>query len=62
MCVVGWYRSTAKTWLQAQSQQVGEVRLIADGSKIGFGYQLLMVSLAYRHRNKAVSQKNCFGN
>lgn len=48
--VRSWYRSTAKTWLEAQSQQIGEVRLIMDGSKIGFGYQLLMVSLAYRHR------------
>jgi hypothetical protein len=48
--VRSWYRSTAKAWLEAQSQQVGEVRLIVDGSKIGFGYQLLMVSLAYRHR------------
>ena len=48
--VRSWYRSTAKAWLEAQAQQVGEVRLIVDGSKIGFGYQLLMVSLAYRHR------------
>jgi Transposase DDE domain len=48
--VRSWYRSTAKAWLEAQSQQVGEVRLIVDGSKVGFGYQLLMVSLAYRHR------------
>jgi hypothetical protein len=44
------YRSTAKNWLVAQAQQVGEIRLIVDGTKIGFGYQLLMVSLAYRHR------------
>lgn len=48
--VRSWYRSTAKVWLEAQAQQVGEVRLIVDGTKVGFGYQLLMVSLAYRHR------------
>jgi len=48
--VRSWYRSTARSWLIAQAQQVGEVRLIVDGTKIGFGYQLLMVSLAYRHR------------
>ncbi len=48
--VRSWYRSTAKAWLVAQAQQVGEIQLIVDGTKIGFGYQLLMVSLAYRHR------------
>jgi hypothetical protein len=48
--VRSWYRSTAKAWLMSQAQQIGETRLIVDGTKIGFGYQLLMVSLAYRHR------------
>ena len=48
--VRSWYRSTAKAWLQGQAAQVGEIRLIVDGTKIGFGYQLLMVSLAYRRR------------
>lgn len=43
--VRSWYRSTAKTWLISQAQQVGEIRLIVDGSKIGFGHQLLMVNL-----------------
>ena len=28
----------------------GHMRLIIDGSKVGFGYQLLVVSLAYKHR------------
>ena len=28
----------------------GEIRLIVDGTKIGFGHQLLMVCLAYRKR------------
>ena len=48
--VRSWYRSTAKAWLQSQFRQVGEMRLIVDGTKIGFGHQLLMVSLAYRRR------------
>jgi hypothetical protein len=48
--VRSWYRSTAKAWLQVQAEQVGEIRLIVDGTKIGFGHQLLMVSLAYRRR------------
>jgi hypothetical protein len=48
--VRSWYRSTAKAWLMSQAQEVGEIRLIVDGTKIGFGYQLLMVSLAYRRR------------
>lgn len=29
---------------------VGEVRLIVDASKVGFGYQLLMVAVGYRRR------------
>jgi len=48
--VRSWYRSIAQAWLLSQFQQVGEVRLIVDGTKIGFGHQLLMVSLAYRRR------------
>jgi len=48
--VRSWYRSTAKTWLLLQFQQVGAIRLIVDGTKVGFGHQLLMVSLAYHHR------------
>lgn len=48
--VRSWYRAIAKAWLQSQIQQVGEIRLIVDGTKIGFGHQLLMVSLAYRRR------------
>ncbi len=48
--VRSWYRSIARAWLRVQWEQVGEIRLIVDGTKIGFGHQLLMVSLAYRHR------------
>jgi len=48
--VRSWYRSIAKAWLLSEFEQVGEIRLIVDGTKIGFGHQLLMVSLAYRRR------------
>ena len=33
--VRSWYRSTAKAWLMSQAHQVGEIRLIVDGSKVG---------------------------
>jgi hypothetical protein len=45
-----WYEAIARQWLEAQFVHLGEVRLIVDGTKVGFGHQLLMVSLAYRHR------------
>jgi hypothetical protein len=46
-----WYAPIAKRWLEAQWKHPGEIRLIVDGTKIGFGHQLLMVSLAYRRRS-----------
>jgi hypothetical protein len=45
-----WYEPIAHQWLEAQWNWVGEIRLIVDGTRVGFGHQLLMVSLAYRHR------------
>ena len=48
--VRSWYKPIAKAWLQAQFERVGEIQLIVDGTKVGFGHQLLMVSLAYRCR------------
>lgn len=48
--VHSWYTPIAKAWLQSQSERLGELRLIVDGTKVGFGHQLLMVSLAYRNR------------
>ena len=45
-----WYEPIAREWLQAQFQTLGEIRLIVDGTKIGFGHQLLIVCLAYRKR------------
>jgi hypothetical protein len=45
-----WYQPIAEQWLQAQAACLGEIRLIVDGTKVGFGHQLLLVSLAYRKR------------
>jgi len=45
-----WYEPIARQWIQAQWRCLKEIRLIVDGTKIGFGHQLLMVSLAYRRR------------
>ena len=45
-----WYASVARDILQQVVAQDLEVRLLTDGSKVGFGHQLLMVALAYRRR------------
>ena len=45
-----WYEPIAREWLETQFRNLGEIRLIVDGTKIGFSHQLLMVSLAYRKR------------
>lgn len=48
--VRAWYEPLAREWLEAQFRNLGEIRLIFDGTKIGFGHQLLIVALAYRKR------------
>ena len=45
-----WYEPIARQWLEAQFGWIGEIRLLVDGTKVGFGHQLLIVSLAYRRR------------
>jgi len=45
-----WYEPIAREWLQTQNRCLGEIRLIVDGTKIGFAHQLLIVCLAYRKR------------
>lgn len=44
-----WYHPLASGILQALVA-VGEVRLLFDGSKVGFGHQLLIAAVAYRKR------------
>jgi hypothetical protein len=46
-----WYAPIAREWLEAQLHHLGEIRLIVDGTKIGFGHQLLIVCIAYRKRS-----------
>lgn len=45
-----WYEPIAREWLETQFRNLGEIHLTVDGTKIGFGHQLLIVSLAYRKR------------
>lgn len=49
--VQAWYEPIARSWLERQARSLQQVRLIVDGTKVGFGHQLLMVSLAYRKRS-----------
>lgn len=46
--VRSWHEPIVKQLLAQRAEQ--EIRLIVDGSKVGFGHQLLMVSIAYRKR------------
>lgn len=46
--VRAWYRPVAERLVAPFAE--AEVRLIIDGSKVGFGHQLLMVAIAYRRR------------
>jgi hypothetical protein len=48
--VRSWYRPLAKRLLHEIQAHDLLVRLIVDGSKVGFGHQLLMVAVAYRRR------------
>jgi hypothetical protein len=45
-----WYSPVAHGWLRYVAETVGEIRLVVDGTKIGFGHQLLMIGVAYRRR------------
>jgi hypothetical protein len=45
-----WYHAVAEGLLQEAADAGGTIRLIIDGSKVGNGHQLLMVSLGYRRR------------
>lgn len=50
VCVRQWYEPIARGLLENQAQGGQGIRLILDGSKVGFGHQLLMVAVAYRRR------------
>jgi hypothetical protein len=46
-----WYEPIARSWLGMQAGHLQQVRLIVDGTKVGFTHQLLMVGLAYHKRS-----------
>jgi len=48
--VRAWYEPIARIWLESQARHVQQIRLIVDGTKVGYAHQLLIVSLAYRKR------------
>lgn len=45
-----WYAPIVRDWLESAARTTGEIRLIADGTQVGFGHQLLIICLAFRHR------------
>jgi hypothetical protein len=45
-----WYEPIARDWLESAARTTGEIRLIADGTRVGCGHQLLVICLAFRHR------------
>jgi hypothetical protein len=45
-----WYAPVARGWLRYVAETVGEIRLVVDGTKVGFGHQLLVIGVAYRRR------------
>jgi hypothetical protein len=45
-----WYEPLARWWVQAMLATVGEVRLVVDGTQVGWGHQLLLVAIAFRRR------------
>jgi hypothetical protein len=45
-----WCEPIAHDWLDSAAHTTGEIRLMADGTKVGFGHQLLIICLAFRRR------------
>lgn len=45
-----WYKPVIRPILERIARSTGEIRLIIDSSKVGFGHQLVMVAVAYRRR------------
>ena len=52
-----WYEPIARSWLETQARHLQQIRLIIDGTKVGFTHQLLIVSLAYRKRAIPIAWK-----
>ena len=50
-----WYKPIARGLIQSMANTVGEIRLIADGTKVGFGHQLLVIAVAFRRRSLPIA-------
>lgn len=48
--VRSWYEPIARSRLERQITHHQQVMLIVDGTKVGFGHQMLTICLAYRKR------------
>lgn len=45
-----WFDPLARDWLDYIAGTTGTIRLIADGTKVGFGHQLLMIAVVFHRR------------
>lgn len=45
--VCEWHGPISRQWLEVQFQCIGEIRLVEDGTKFGFGNQLLIVCFVH---------------
>jgi len=50
-----WYEPIARELVQSMANTSGEIRLIADGSKVGPSHQLLMIAIAFRRRSLPIA-------
>jgi hypothetical protein len=53
--VRAWYEPIARRWLEKQARFIQQILLIVDCTKIGFGHQMLIVSIAYRKRSVPIA-------
>jgi len=49
------YEPIAKDWLKSLAISQGRLQLIIDGTRVGFGQQLVIVSAAYHHRSLPIA-------
>src|SRR5450756_316718 len=42
--VHAWYEPIARSWLESQARHVQQIRLIVDGTKVGFALSLIHIS------------------
>ncbi len=57
MCVLGMSRT--RSWLASQARGFQQVRLIVNGTEIGFAHQLLIAIKAFRKPAFSTSNLDC---